>query len=141
MSNGPINTNPNAVGEVGGAVAGLVKKAVNLVTGGKDKSSREEHFTDSASLHKTVLAVQKAEHSHAKKEAALDRTHELSLHEIAAKHAEGYTPSSSKTIQTKNLKLSVGGNKTVEKSSEKSFSTKKPVPTAPLSRRRLRRGK
>ena len=61
MNDGPIANNPNAVAQVGGTIAGLAKKGINLLTG---KKSRKKEMTDSVRLHKTVLKHQAAEHSH-----------------------------------------------------------------------------
>lgn len=120
MSAGPIGNNPDAVAQVGGVFAGLAKKGIKMITGGK--SSRTAEMTDSARLHKTVLAHQKAEHTHTASEAALDRAHEQSLHKTAMEHAAGYNSTSAKTIKTQNLEVSMSGNKTNTRSS----STTKP---------------
>lgn len=132
MSNGPINTNPNAVGEVGGAVAGLVKKAVNLVTGSKDKGSREEHFTDSASLHKMVLDHQAAEHSHVSSEAEKARQHQKDMvsHVVATMAGKaGTLKSDGSKIEYSSPSKSRAASPTT-----KTRKPKSPVPTPPLSR-------
>jgi hypothetical protein len=69
MNDGPISTNPNAVGEVTGGLASFGKKLMGAVTG--QKKSRTDEMSDSAALHKTVLAHQAAEHSHELKKMRL----------------------------------------------------------------------
>jgi hypothetical protein len=135
MNNSPISTNPNAVGEVAGGIAGLAKKAIGLFSG--DNKSRTQEFGDSSSLHKLVLDHQAAEHSHAASESDKQRKHELDFHDRTVQTAKslGYNSSSSMSLQTSSgNKMTFGGNKPVETKSAASTKPKSPVPTPPLSR-------
>lgn len=130
MSDGPINTNPNAVGEVGGAVAGAVKKAIGLFTGGKN--SREAQFSDSASLHKMVLDHQAAEHSHASSEAEKSRQHQKDL----ITHVVTTMSGKAGTIKSDGSKIEYSSPAKTRAASPaaKTRKPKSPVPTPPLSK-------
>jgi hypothetical protein len=134
MSDNPISTNPNAVGEVGGAVAGAVKKAIGLFTG--DKKSRGAEFNESSSLQKIVLDHQAAQHSHAASEAEKQRDHESKMQARFIEHGEktGYDSTSSASFKGVHTQYSYGGNKPKEKAASSTSKPKSPVPTPPLSR-------
>jgi hypothetical protein len=86
MSTGPIGNNPDAVQQVGGTVVGLIKQGIKTFT--KTKKSKTDEMTDSARLHKTVLAVQKAEHSHELAKMRLAHEHFNNLNVRAGKAVE-----------------------------------------------------
>ena len=132
MSNGPISTNPNAVGEVMGKIAGGVNKAVDFITGGKDKASRGEHFTDSASLHKMVLDHQAAEHSHISSEAEKSRQHQKDL----ITHVATTMAGKAGTLKSDGSKIeySSPAKSRVASPAAKTRKPKSPVPTPPLSK-------
>lgn len=130
MSNGPVSTNPNAVGEVAGGLASLGKKVFGAVTG--QKTSRKDEMTDSASLHKTALAYQKAEHSHVSSEAEKSRQHQKDM----VTHVVTTMAGKAGTIKSDgaNIEYSSPAKSRVASPSAKTRKPKNPVPTPPLSR-------
>jgi hypothetical protein len=131
MSNGPISTNPDAVGELTGKIAGGINKAVDFITGGKDKASRGEHFADSASLHKMVLDHQAAEHSHISSEAEKSRQHQKDL----ITHVATTMAGKAGTLKSDGSKIEYSSPSKSRAASPatKTRKPKSPVPTPPLT--------
>lgn len=135
MNDSPISTNPNAVGEVTGGIAGFAKKAIGVFTG--DKKSRSQEFGDSSALHKMVLDHQAAEHSHISSEAEKSRQHQKDMvtHVVTTMEGRGGT------IKSDGSKIEYSSPAKSGAASSAASKPKSPVPTQPLSRRRLRKGK
>jgi hypothetical protein len=125
MNDGPISTNPNAVGEVGGAVAGFIKKALNVASG---KKRRQDEFTQSVESHKSVLTNYQEAHE--------------KFHETAMKTAQamGYNSSSSMTVETPHGgKVTFGGNRQgtrSRKSPTAKPAAKKPAAAKPAAEKK-----
>jgi hypothetical protein len=138
MSNQPINTDPNAVQNFGSKVADLWNTATDKFSAGK--KSRTEEFGDSSSLHKLVLDQQAAEHSHVSSEAEKSRQHQKDiLNHVATTF--GHDPSRSFSVESDGGKIKYSSSSKSSPTPSAARKPKSPVPTAPLSRRRLRRGK
>jgi hypothetical protein len=123
MNDGPISTNPNAVGEVGGAVAGFIKKAFNVASG---KKRRQDEFTQSVESHKAVLSNYQEAHE--------------KFHETAIKTAKtmGYNSSSSMTVATPHGgTVTFGGNRQGTRSPKSPAAkpaAKKPATAKPVAK-------
>jgi hypothetical protein len=130
MNDGPISTNPNAVGEVTSGLASFGKKLMGAVTG--QKKSRTDEMSDSAALHKTVLEVQAAEHSHISSEAEKSRQHQKDLvtHVVTAMEGRGGTLKSDGS----KIEYSSPAKSRVASPATKTRKPKSPVPTPPLSK-------
>jgi hypothetical protein len=135
MNDGPISTDPSAVQKFGNRVADLWNTATDKFSG--EKKSRAQEFGDSSSLHKTVLDVQAAEHSHISSEAEKSRQHQKDLvtHVVTAMEGRGGT------LKSDGSKIEYSSPAKSGAASSAASKPKSPVPTQPLSRRRLRRGK
>jgi hypothetical protein len=135
MNDGLIKTDPGAVGKVMGAVADGVKRVFRMDEEGK--KSRGSEFSDSASLHKMVLDHQAAEHSHISSEAEKSRQHQKDL----VTHVVTTMAGKAGTLKSDGSKIEYSSPAKSGAASSAASKPKSPVPTQPLSRRRLRRGK
>jgi hypothetical protein len=124
-----------------GKIAGGVNKAVDFITGGKDKASRGEHFTDSASLHKMVLDHQAAEHSHELKKMRLAHKNFSNLNVRSGKAVE-YESGGTKVKATYGGTSPAAKKSTAKKPATPKATTKSTTkPDVPAESVKARKGK
>lgn len=122
---------------------GMATKAIGALVGafgggGKSKnSSRTAEFDSASTAHKLLLAHQKAEHSHAASEAALNRAHQKDLVTHMAT-TFGHDPSRSFSVESDGGRVKYSSTASAKVAKSSTSKPKSPVETpAPTSTEKL----